>query len=65
MPGLTLLVALLALLGLVWLGMAVSTATLLRRAAVPGPRAWAASLLAWPLVLRRLRELDDETDGQR
>ena len=43
---------------LIWVGMGVSTATLLRRAEVPAGRAWALSLLAWPVVLFRIRRLD-------
>ena len=49
------LTALLALSLLVWVGMGVSTATLLRRAGVPGVRAWTVALVAWPAVLRRIR----------
>lgn len=51
------LTAMAALAALVWLGMGISTATLLRRAEVPAVRAWPAALLAWPLVLRRVRHL--------
>jgi hypothetical protein len=50
-------IALLALLLLVWVGMGVSTATLLRRAEVPSSRAWPLALVAWPLVLWRVRGL--------
>jgi hypothetical protein len=50
------LVALLVLGALVHLGMAVRTALALRQVGVPAPRAWAASLLAWPLVRRAVRE---------
>jgi hypothetical protein len=46
------LVALLVLGLLVHLGMAVRTALALRRVGVPAVRAWAAALLAWPLVRR-------------
>jgi hypothetical protein len=46
------LVALLVLALLVHLGMAIRTAIALRRVGVPAPRAWTASLLAWPLVRR-------------
>ena len=49
------LIALTALAVLVWLGMGASTATLLRRAGAPVGRALALSLVAWPLVLWRLR----------
>ena len=48
-------VALVALALLVWVGMGVSTATLLRRAQVPAARAWPLALAAWPLVLWRVR----------
>lgn len=48
----------LAVLGvLIWVGMGVSTATLLRRAGVAVPRAWAVAVLAWPAVLFRIRRL--------
>jgi hypothetical protein len=46
------LLALLVLALLVHLGMAVRTAVALRRVGVPAVRAWAAALLAWPLVRR-------------
>ena len=56
--------AMLGLGVLVWLGMGVSVATLLRRADVPAGRAYGASLLLWPLVLRRLRQLrEPQGDG--
>jgi hypothetical protein len=47
-----------AVLGvLVWLGMGVSVGTMLRRAEVPPLRAYVASLLLWPLLVRRMRQL--------
>jgi hypothetical protein len=47
-----------AVLGvLVWLGMGVSVGTMLQRAEVPPLRAYAASLLLWPLLVRRMRQL--------
>jgi hypothetical protein len=52
--------ALLGLALLVWFGMGISTATVLRRAEVPTARAYAVCLLAWPLVLRRLRQLRED-----
>jgi hypothetical protein len=57
--------ALLVLAVLVWLGMAVSVATLLRRAGVPAARAYLVCLAVWPLVLRRVRELRGaDVDGR-
>jgi hypothetical protein len=55
------LVALLMLGLLVHLGMAVRTASALRRVGVPASRAWTASLLAWPLVRRLVAGHADET----
>jgi hypothetical protein len=49
--------AMLGLAVLVWLGMAISVATLLRRADVPAARAYLVCLALWPLVLRRVRQL--------
>jgi hypothetical protein len=61
--------ALLVLAVLVWLGMAVSVATMLRKAGVPPARAYLVCLAVWPLVLRRVRELrgtaDTEMPGSR
>jgi hypothetical protein len=57
------LVALLVLALLVHLGMAIRTAIALRRVGVPAPRAWTASLLAWPLVRRLVAGRSDE-DGR-
>jgi hypothetical protein len=57
------LVALLVLALLVHLGMAIRTAIALRRVGVPAPRAWTASLLAWPLVRRLVAGHSDE-DGR-
>jgi hypothetical protein len=60
------LVALFVLALLVHLGMAIRTAIALRRVGVPAPRAWTASLLAWPLVRRLVAGHSDdagEEDG--
>jgi hypothetical protein len=46
------IVAAVVLALLLHVGMAVRTATALRRTGVPAVRAWTASLLAWPLVRR-------------
>lgn len=56
---------LLALAVLVWLGMAVSTASLLHRVGVPAVRAYGTCLLAWPLVARRVRQLQREHPTSR
>jgi hypothetical protein len=57
------LVAVLVLALLVHLGMAIRTAIALRRVGVPAPRAWTASLLAWPLVRRLVAGHADETSA--
>jgi hypothetical protein len=53
------LTAFVVLAVLVWVGMGVSTATLLQRAEVPALRAWTLALVAWPAVLFRIRRLED------
>jgi hypothetical protein len=53
------LTALVVLGVLVWVGMGVSTATLLRRAGVAVLRAWVVALVAWPAVLLRIRRLSE------
>lgn len=55
------LVATLALALLVYVGMGIRAALVLRRAGVPGTKAWLAGVLAWPLV-RRIAERG--TDGR-
>jgi hypothetical protein len=55
-------VAAVALLLMLHVGMAVRTATALRRTGVPAGRAWTASLLAWPLVRRAVALRDDDPD---
>lgn len=50
-------IVLVVLGALVWLGMGVSMATVLRRAGIAPLRAWLIGLLAWPLVLRRVRQM--------
>jgi hypothetical protein len=60
------LVAVLVLGLLVYVGMGTRTAVALRRAGVPAGRAWAAGLLAWPLVRRAVTPADDvDDDGGR
>lgn len=46
------LIATVVLALLVYVGMGIRAALLLRRAGVPGPTAWLAGVLAWPLVRR-------------
>jgi hypothetical protein len=50
------LVAVAVLAVLVWLGMGVSVGTMLQRAEVPPLRAYVASLLLWPVLVRRMRQ---------
>lgn len=54
------LVAAVVLALLVYVGMGIRAALLLRRADVPGPTAWLAGLLAWPLVRRIVSQPEPE-----
>ncbi|MBS3941582.1 MAG: hypothetical protein KG028_11545 [Actinobacteria bacterium] len=54
------LVAVIVLALLVYVGMGIRVALLLRRQSPSGPTAWLAGLLAWPLVRRVAAGRTDE-----
>lgn len=56
------LTAFLVLAVLLYVGMGIRTAVMLRRQGTPTVTAWLAGLLAWPLVRRIARDADDPDD---